>query len=100
MKITLTLPGTTWWVLKHAPVTIINSFYLDSGEAGTVVTIFGENFGGSVSDSKVTFNGINSNVLQVQRGKITVRVPLNLAQGDYHITLSALSQRVTSAQDF
>lgn len=85
---------------EHARVTTINSFYPESGAAGIVVTIFGENFGGSISENKVTFSGINSEVLQVQRGKITVRVPLNLAQGDYQITLSALSQTVTSAQAF
>ncbi len=81
------------------PVTI-TSFYPESGESGIVVTIFGENFGASVSDSNVTFNGINSNVLQVQPGKITVRVPLNLVQGDYQINLSARGQSVTSMMTF
>jgi len=81
------------------PVTI-NSFYPEAGESGIVVTIFGENFGESVSDSNVSFNGINSNVLQVQPGKITVRVPLNLVQGDYEINLSARGQRVTSMMTF
>ena len=81
------------------PVTI-TSFYPESGESGIVVTIFGENFGASVSDSNVTFNGINSNVMQVEPGKITVRVPLNLVQGDYGINLSARGQRVTSMMTF
>ena len=81
------------------PVTI-TSFYPESGESGIVVTIFGENLGTSVSDSNVTFNGIYSDVLQVQPGKITVRVPQNLVQGDYEINLSARGQRVTSMMTF
>lgn len=81
-------------------VTSIRSFYPDSGAGGSVVTIFGENFGASISDNIVTFNGINSDILQVQLGKIDVRVPLNLAQGDYRITLSTPSQSVTSSKAF
>ena len=81
------------------PITI-TSFYPESGEIGIVVYIFGENFGTSVSDSNVTFNGINSDVLQVQPGKITVRVPLNLVQGDYEINLSVRGQKVTSTTSY
>jgi len=80
------------------PITI-TSFYPESGEVGIVVSIFGENFGTSV-DSKVTFNGIYSEVLQVRPGIVTVRVPLNLAHGDYKINLSARGQRVTSTTSF
>ena len=78
----------------------ITSFYPESGEGGIIVYIFGENFGASVSDSNVTFNGIYSEVLQVRPGIVTVRVPLNLAQGDYEINLSARGQRVTSTTSF
>jgi uncharacterized protein (TIGR03437 family) len=78
----------------------ITSFYPESGAVGIVVSIFGENFGTSVSDSNVTFNGIYSDVLQVQPGKITARVPLNLLQGDYEINLSVRGQKVTSATSF
>jgi IPT/TIG domain len=78
----------------------ITSFYPESGEGGIVVSIFGENFGTSVSDSYVTFNGKDSEVLQVRPGIVTVRVPLNLAQGDYEINLSARGQRVTSLMTF
>ena len=76
----------------------ITSFYPESGEGGIVMYIFGENFG--TSESNVTFNGIHSDVLQVQPGKITVRVPLNLGQGDYEINLSARGQKVTSTTRF
>ena len=78
----------------------ITSFYPESGEGGILLSIFGENFGTSVSGSYVTFNGIDAEVLQVRPGTVTVRVPLNLAQGDYEISLSARGQRVTSITAF
>ena len=78
----------------------ITSFYPESGEGGIALSIFGENFGASLSDCNVTFNGIYSDVLQVQPGKITVRVPLNLVQGDYEINLSARGQTVSSILTF
>jgi IPT/TIG domain len=78
----------------------ITSLYPESGEVGIVVYIFGENFGASVLDSNVTFNGIYSEVLQVQPGKITVRVPLNLVKGDYEINLSVRGQNVTSTTSY
>ncbi len=81
------------------PITI-TSFYPMSGEVGIVVFIFGENFGTSASESNVTFNGIHSDVLQVQPEKITVRIPQNLGQGDYEISLSARGQMVSSAMTF
>jgi uncharacterized protein (TIGR03437 family) len=78
----------------------ITSFYPESGESGTLVNVFAENFSASMSDTYVTFDGVNSEVLQVQPGKITIRVPLDLAQGDYQVALSALRQTVTSAKTF
>jgi len=90
----------TWKKDGGAKPVAITSFYPESGASGTVVTIFGENFDASVSDSNVTFNGIKSNVMQVQAGRITVRVPLNLVQGDYQINFSARGQSVTSMMTF
>jgi IPT/TIG domain len=84
----------------YSPVTKISSFYPESGEGGTVVAIFGENFGPSISDNHVTFNGMYSEVTQVQTGTIMVRVPLNIPQGDYQINVSALGQTVTSTRTF
>ena len=78
----------------------ITSFYPESGDCETIVYLFGENFGGSISENSVMFNGMYSEVLQVRPGKITVRVPMNLADGDYEISLTSLDQTVTSPKTF
>jgi uncharacterized protein (TIGR03437 family) len=90
----------TWKDDGSATPVSITSFYPEAGEVGTVVSIFGENFGTSVSECNVNFNGTSTDVLQVQPGKITVRVPLSLVQGDCEINLSARGQKVTSITSF
>ena len=92
------IPG--WKNQDGAKPISLTSFYPESGESGIVVTIFGENFGASMSNANVTFDGINSEVLQVQPGKILVRVPLNLSQGDYQLAVSVEGQSVSSAKAF
>lgn len=91
--VNVTSPGS------HA-VLNISSFYPESGPSGSVVAIFGENFGPSIADNQVTFNGMYSEVTQVQPGALIVRVPLNLSQGDYQINLSTQGQTVTSMTKF
>ena len=78
----------------------ISSFYPESGEGGIVVTIFAENFTAVISDTFVTFDGTKADVLQVQPGMITVRVPLSLVQGDYQVAVSAQNQTATSLTTF
>jgi hypothetical protein len=93
-NVNVTSPGS------HAAVPNISSFYPESGPGGSVVAIFGENFGASIADNQVTFNGMYSEVTQVQPGTLIVRVPVNLSQGDYQINLSTQGQTVTSMTKF
>ena len=81
-----------------APVSVlsINSVYPELAVSGSPMTISGENFGASISDNYVTFNGAFSEVMHVEPGKIVTRVPLNLVPGEYTIGLSANGQFCTS----
>ena len=90
----------TWKNDRGAKPVSVTSFYPQSGEGGIIVSVFGENFGTSKSGSYVNFDGIGSEVLQVRPHMVTVRVPLNLVQGDYEISLSVRGQRVTSMMTF
>ena len=83
---------------KPTPQPTITSFHPESGAGGAVVAIFGKNFGPSMADNYVTFNGSYSEVMQVQPGTIMVRVPLALAQGDYTINVSTRGHTVTSTK--
>lgn len=84
------------------PVSVlsINSVYPELAESGSHITIFGENFGASISDNYVSFSGAFhggvSEVLHVQPGIIVTRVPLNLVPGEYTISLSANGQSCTT----
>lgn len=82
------------------PPPSISSFYPESGAGGTVVAIFGANFGESISENYVTFNGMDSPVMQVQQGVITARVPMHLAVGDCQVNVSVRGQTVTSPKTF
>ena len=67
----------------------INSFFPQSGKGGSTVGIFGENFGSGNSDNNVTFGGQYAEITQVQPGILVVRVPMNLVEGNYLISISA-----------
>jgi len=76
---------------------IITSIFPDSAIWGQSVTIFGENFGATISDNYVTFDGAYAEIIEVQRGIIVVRVPLNLRQGHYSLNVSSHGQSAISA---
>ena len=67
----------------------INSFFPQSGKGGSTVGIFGENFGSGNSGNNVTFGGQYAEITQVQPGILVVRVPMNLVEGNYLISISA-----------
>jgi hypothetical protein len=67
----------------------ITSFFPESSAIGSEVVISGNNFGASIADNYVTFSGAYAEVTEAGHGMVRVRVPLNLAQGDYTINLSA-----------
>ena len=101
-------PVPTW---KHdpndtiPPITqtippVINSVYPPAGASGSTVAIFGENFGTSISDNYVTFNSANADVLYVGHGMLSVRVPLNLAEGTYAINVRANGRAASAPRMF
>ncbi len=67
----------------------ISSVFPDTGIIGQEVVIYGENFGASMADNYVTFNGAYAEVTEAGQGMVRVRVPLDLAPGLYTINLSA-----------
>ena len=78
-----------------AGVLSINSVYPELAECGKEVLISGKNFGPTILDNYVTFNGAFSEVTHVEPGRIVARVPLNLVPGEYTISLSANNQTCT-----
>lgn len=102
---TLSLSACEDEVLDHEPLDPatapkITSFYPGSAIGGTEVLIFGENFGASILDNLVTFNGTDSEVTQVGLGMVVARVPLNLDPGDYTISLSVNGRTGASTRIF
>lgn len=78
----------------------INSIYPNDGAPGITVAIFGENFGTSISDNYVTFDSVSADVLYVGHGMLSVRVPMNLAEGSYAINVSANGQVASAPRMF
>ena len=85
---------------KAAKPLIITSFYPESGACGTTLAIYAEGLDASTSESGVTFNGSRAEVMDVRHGKAMVRVPSNLAQGDYVISLTVHGQTATCTKPF
>lgn len=85
----------------HAAIApAINSFYPESSVCGAEVILSGENFGVSIADNYVTFNGAYAEITGVGSGMVKVKVPMNLLPGDYTINLSANGLTGTSAKVF
>lgn len=59
----------------------ISSISPSLGLAGAVVTILGKNFGTTLSDIKVTFGGVNAEIVSLTATKIEVKVPTNGVTG-------------------
>ncbi len=83
-------------ITQTIPPVRINAIYPNAGPSGSTVAIFGENFGASTSDNYVTFDSTDAEILYVREGMLSVRVPMNLAEGNYSINVSA-NGRVASA---
>ncbi len=82
------------------PAVTITGFYPESAASGATVTLFGANFSTTLTDNYVTFDGTSAAVIQAYTGTIVVRVPENLAPGDYTISLSVLGQLSTAPHTF
>jgi len=82
--------------IEHKPEMVIRSMYPSSGSPGTTVAIFGENFGPTIADHDVTFDSVYAEITYVGYGVINVKVPANLADGNYAINIRT-SQQVATA---
>ena len=87
----------------------IHFFNPTAAACGTEVVLYGENFGMSVLDNFVTLDRLGAEALsgriaEVTRvsnsGAITVRIPMNLQAGEYHISLAARGKTHTSDRTF
>ncbi len=79
---------------------IITSFNPESAASGEEITLFGEEFGASISDTYLSFGGYEAEVLQVYSGSIVVRVPQDLVPGYYSISLSVRGRICTASKAF
>ena len=78
----------------------ISSFYPESGRGGSTVAIFGENFGATKADNNVTFGGQFAEIVEAQTLTVIVRVPKNLKEGSYVVSISANGGTAESASAF
>jgi IPT/TIG domain len=72
---------------ESKPEIVVRSFYPSFGAPGTTVTIFGENFGGTIEEHDVTFDSTYAEITDVGFGVLKVKVPAHLANGDYAINV-------------
>jgi len=81
--------GETEDVVIPAPV--ITQMDPELAPANAEVTIIGENFRTSVKDNKVTFNGIEAEIVSSTGNKLKVIVPATASTGDVVVTANNLS---------
>lgn len=65
----------------------ISAISPDSGSISTKVTITGSGFAPNPEDNKITFHGTPAQVLNVQRGVITTKVPAGATTGPIKLTV-------------
>jgi len=82
------------------PAISIRSIYPTDGEPGSTVNIILENFTDSNVDNHVAFGSTFADIIYTRHGMITVRVPTDLPNGDYKITVRSHGQIATSPSEF
>ena len=71
---------------------VISNLFPSAGAPGSTVAILGGNFDTSTSDNFVTFGSSYAEILYVTYSEITVRVPMDIPEGDYTISVSCNGQ--------
>jgi hypothetical protein len=79
---------------------VIRNMYPSAGAPGSTVAILGENFGTSASDNHVLFGSSYAEILYITYGVINVRVPMDIPEGEYRITVSSNGQSADSPRVF
>jgi hypothetical protein len=79
---------------------VIRNMYPSVGAPGSTVAIIGENFGDSNSNNSVTFGSSYAEILNIAYGVINVRVPMDIPEGDYTISVSSNGQSADAPRVF
>lgn len=79
---------------------VIRNMYPAAGAPGSTVAILGENFGTTASDSYVVFGSSYAEILYITYGVINVRVPMDIPEGDYRISVSSNGQTADAPRVF
>jgi ribosomal protein L18E len=76
----------------------INDFSPKSGQTGDTVTITGVNFGETLLDNLVTFNGTSAAIIVANNSQLQVIVPEGVSTGK--ISITAREETVLTTEDF
>ncbi|HXR79562.1 MAG TPA: IPT/TIG domain-containing protein [Saprospiraceae bacterium] len=87
-------------VFHAPPPMVINNMFPSAGAPGSIVAILGENFDTSTSDNYVTFGSSYAEILHVTYGVLNVRVPMDIPEGDYKISVSSNGQSADAPHVF
>ena len=78
----------------------IRSIHPSAGAPGSNVTIVLENFSNPTADQYVTFGPSFSEIIYARYGMMTVRVPMDLKDGDYPVTIRSNGQVAKAPSEF
>ena len=73
------------------PIPSFDGFSPSIGQAGTLVTVSGENLNSLPSDLTISFNGVESTISTITADEITTRVPADSETGDLVISYEDVS---------
>ena len=79
---------------------VIRSIHPSAGAPGTTVTIVLENFSDPTADQYVTFGPSFTEIIYARYGMMTVRVPMDLKDGDYPVTIRSNGQVARAPSQF
>lgn len=74
----ITFSNTVSFISKGSSSPVISDFTPDHGTNGTIVTINGENFSGSIYNNVVTFGKIQASVESASNNKLVVKIGQNI----------------------
>lgn len=78
----------------------IRSIHPYTGAPGSTVTIVLENFSSSTSDQYVSFGPSIAEIIYARYGMMTVRVPMDLKDGDYPVSVRSNGQVARAPHEF
>ena len=79
---------------------VISGMYPSAGAPGSTVAILGGTFDTSAPDNYVTFGSFYAEIVDITYSVINVRVPMDVPEGDYRISVSSNGQSADSPDLF